>query len=219
MIRRTCVGLTLGTCLVMAAMATTIVALSPPAQAANIVDEWASVKAEPAPTLKPVTVEPKTTALLIFDMVKQFCNPQGYAGCPSMIPTVKKLLTEARAKDVMVVYTSIPGVAKTDIDKELAPTGNEPFVQLSLDKFLNTDLEKILKDKGITTIILTGLAANGAIIVTSGEAALRGFKVIVPVDAMTAKTPYAQQFTTWQLANAPTISTKITLTTSDIIKF
>ena len=75
MIRRTCVGLTLGTCLVMAAMATTIVALSPPAQAANIVDEWASVKAEPAPTLKPVTVEPKTTALLIFDMVKQFCNP------------------------------------------------------------------------------------------------------------------------------------------------
>ena len=35
----------------------------------------------------------------------------------------------------------------------------------------------------------------------------------------TAKTPYAEQFTTWQLANAPIISTKITLTTSDIIKF
>ena len=61
-------------------------ALALPAQAANIVDEWASVKAEPAPTLKPVTVEPKTTALLIFDMVKQFCNPQGYAGCPSHDP-------------------------------------------------------------------------------------------------------------------------------------
>ncbi len=194
-------------------------ALALPAQAANIVDEWASVKAEPAPTLKPVTVEPKTTALLIFDMVKQFCNPQGYAGCPSMIPTVKKLLTEARAKDVLVVYTSIPSIAKADIDKELAPTGSEPFVQSFLNKFLNTDLEKILKDKGVTTVILTGLAANGAIIVTSGEAALRGFKVIVPVDAMTAKTRYAEQFTTWQLANAPIISPKITLTTSDMIKF
>jgi nicotinamidase-related amidase len=194
-------------------------ALALPAQAANIVDEWASVKAEPAPTLKPVTVEPKTTALLIFDMVKQFCNPQGYAGCPSLIPTVKKLLTQARAKDVMVVYTSIPSIAKADIDKELAPIGSEPFVQSFLNKFLNTDLEKILKDKDITTVILTGLAANGAIIVTSGEAALRGFKVIVPVDAMTAKTRYAEQFTTWQLANAPIISPKITLTTSDMIKF
>jgi nicotinamidase-related amidase len=194
-------------------------ALALPAQAANIVDEWASVKAEPAPTLKPVTVEPKTTALLIFDMVKQFCNPQGYAGCPSLIPTVKNLLTQARAKDVMVVYTSIPSIPKADIDKELAPTGSEPFVQSLLNKFLNTDLEKILKDKGITTVILTGLAANGAIIITSGEAALRGFKVIVPVDAMTAKTRYAEQFTTWQLANAPIISPKITLTTSDMIKF
>lgn len=194
-------------------------ALALPAQAANIVDEWASVKAEPAPTLKPVTVEPKTTALLIFDMVKQFCNPQGYAGCPSMIPTVKKLLTEARAKEVMVVYTSIPSIAKADIDKELAPTGSEPFVQSFLDKFLNTDLEKILKDKGITTVILTGLASNGAITFTSGEAALRGFKVIVPVDAITAKTRYAEQFSTWQLANAPIISPKITLTASDMIKF
>lgn len=39
------------------------------ATAANIIDEWASVKAPPAPELKTVTVDPKTTALLMLDFM------------------------------------------------------------------------------------------------------------------------------------------------------
>ena len=35
---------------------------SPAAGAATIIDEWGSVKAEPAPALAPVTVDVKTTA-------------------------------------------------------------------------------------------------------------------------------------------------------------
>ena len=49
-------------------------ALALPAQATNIVDEWASVKAPAAPTLKPVTVDPKTTALLMLDFMNQNCG-------------------------------------------------------------------------------------------------------------------------------------------------
>src|SRR3974377_570328 len=75
--------------------------------AASIIDEWASVQVPPAPALKPVTVDAKTTALLIFDLVKPFCNPERYTRCPSMLPAVNKLHTEARAKGVMVIYTSI----------------------------------------------------------------------------------------------------------------
>jgi hypothetical protein len=90
-----------------------------------------------------------------------------------MIQTVKKPLTEARAKGALVVYTSIPQTAKTDVVTDLAMSGNEPFVQSWLDKFLNSDPEKTLKDKGITTIIITGLAYNGAVLYTSGEAALK----------------------------------------------
>ena len=186
-------------------------------RAASIIDNWASVKAPPAPELKQVKVDPKTTALLVLDMVNQFC-PR-YPHCPEMIPTVKKLLTEARAATVAVIYTSIPQFAETDVVKELAPARNDPFVQSFLNKFLNTDLEKILKDKGITTIIVVGLAANGAVIDTSSQAAQKGFGIIVPVDAIAATTPYAEQFSVWQLGNAPVISPKITLTTSDMIKF
>ena len=187
-------------------------------RAASIIDNWASVKAPPAPELKPVKIDPKTTALLVLDMVNQFCGPR-YTHCPEIIPTVKKLLTEARAASMAVIYTSTPQFAETDVVKDLAPTKNDLFMRSFLNKFLNTDLEKILKDKGITTIIVVGLAANGAVIDTSSQAAQKGFGIIVPVDAITATTPYAEQLSVWQLGNAPVISPKITLTKSEMIKF
>ena len=43
------------------------------AEASDIVAEWATVKPA-APTLKPVTVEAKTTALLVLDFMKQNCG-------------------------------------------------------------------------------------------------------------------------------------------------
>jgi nicotinamidase-related amidase len=202
----------------LSAAALVVTAVSP-AWAGNIVKEWASVKAPPAPALKPVTVDPKTTALLVLDMIDPICNAKRYPRCPATVPTVKKLLTEARAAHMMVVYTGIPHVGKEAINKELAPVGNEPYVQSFLDKFLHTNLEKILKDKGITTVIDVGVAAQGAVITTSSEAAQRGFKVILPVDGMSAQIAYPEQYTAWDLANAPVISPKITLTQADMIKF
>lgn len=41
-----------------------------PASAQTIIDEWQSIQAPPAPTLKAVTVDPKTTALLVLDIIK-----------------------------------------------------------------------------------------------------------------------------------------------------
>src|SRR5215472_4810821 len=63
-------------------------------------------------------------------------------------------------------------------------------VQSGPDKFLNTDLAKILKDKGIQTVIVTGTASNGAVLFTGARAAFRGMNVIVPVDGMSAVEPY-----------------------------
>ena len=65
-------------------------------------------------------------------------------------------------------------------------SGDEPHVLSGPDKFRNTDLEKILKDKGITTVIVVGTAANGAVLFTASGAAFRGMNVIVPVDGMSA---------------------------------
>jgi len=103
---------------------------------------------------------------------------------------------------------------------DVAPASGDPVVRSSVDKFLNTDLEKILKDKGIQTVIVNGTGAHGAALYTASAAAVRGFNVIAPVDGMTAENLYFEQITAWLLANGTGgIGQKVTLTRSDMIKF
>ena len=187
--------------------------------AQTIIDEWASVQVPPPPALKPVTIDRKTTALLMLDFNYQTCKERR-PRCTASIPKVKTLLTAARAAGVPVVY-SLGGGSKSsaDIDPELAPTANEPVVSSGVDKFMNTDLEKILKDKGVTTVIVVGTAAHGAVIYTASGAAMRGMKVIVPMDGVSADNTYVEQYVAWHLANVPVISPAMTLTTIDNVKF
>ena len=96
---------------------------------------------------------------------------------------------------------------------------DEPHVLSGPDRFRNADLEKILKDKGNTTVIAVGTASNGAVLYTANGAAFRGMNVIIPVDGMSAVDPYAEYSTVLTFMNAPAVSAKTTLTRSDMIKF
>jgi nicotinamidase-related amidase len=203
-------GLAMATCLAVAATP-----LSSAAQ--TIVDEWNTVKAPPAPELKPVTVEPKVTALLILDIQKQICTPERVR-CTASVPKIQGLLARTRAKGAPVIYSLGRGTA-ADIYQEVAPQAGEPVVTSGPDKFWGTDLEKILKEKGIQTVITVGTAAHGAVLYTASGAALRGLKVIVPVDGMSADIPYVEQYTAWHLANAPRVGPQVTLTRMDMIQY
>ena len=190
---------------------------SMPAQAASVMDEWASVKLPPAPALKPVTVDPKTTALLMLDFMNQNCGKR--PRCVATVPAVKKLLTEARAKKMAVVYTFIAKTTAADVIKDVAPVAGEPSVLSGPDKFLRTDLEKILKDKGIQTVIAVGTSSNGAVLYTGSAAALRGMKVIVPVDGMSSQDALTDATTVLVMTTAPRVSAGVTLTKLNMIKF
>ncbi len=204
--------------LIAAVAAVLVTALALPTHAANIVDEWASVKAPAAPALKPVTVDPKTTALLMLDFMKANCGVR--PRCVASVPVVNKLLGEARAAKATVIYSFFGKNTAADIlDPGLAPAAGESSVTSFADKFLNTDLDKMLKDKGIKTVIIVGTAANGAVLYTGSGAGLRNYKVIVPVDGVSAVDTYSEQFSVWQLANGPTFSQNVTLTKTDMIKF
>jgi len=187
--------------------------------AASVIDEWANVKAPPAPALRPVTVDAKTTALLMLDFVKPSCNPDRGKRCVATLPAVKKLLDEARSKDMLVVYSAYGKLTQKDIVPEVAPEGSESFVVSSLNKYIHTDLEKILKDKGIQTVITVGTFAHGAVLLTADTSVELGFKVIVPVDGISSDAIYGEQYTAWHLANAPGFASKVTLTTIDMMKF
>ena len=82
-----------------------------PSRGETIIDEWAGVKAPPAPKLESVTLDPKTTALLMIDIIKQTCNMERRPRCVAMVPKVAKLLAEARAKGVFVIYALFPSPA------------------------------------------------------------------------------------------------------------
>lgn len=190
-----------------------------PARAGNIIDDWASVKAPPPPALKEVTVDPSTTALLMLDFLHSNCNDQRRPRCVASLPTMKKLLGEARAAGVPVVYSITSSAKPEDIWADVAPKDGEPIVQASVDKFDKTDLAKILADKGIKTVITVGTAAQGAILYTASAAALRGFNVIVPVDGLSAEDTYFEQYVVYDLSKAPGVSRHVTLTSVDMMKF
>jgi nicotinamidase-related amidase len=196
-----------------------------PAPAQTIIQEWSSVKAPPAPELKPVTLDPKTTAIMVMDFVKQTCNSDRRPRCVASIPKIEKLIAAARAQGVMLIWTTVPPVPIADTLPAVAPKGNEPVVVAGVDKFTlgdkDTGLEKMLKDKGIANVVTVGTAAHGAVLYTASAAALRGFNVIVPVDGMSGdgQVAYDEQAVAYILTHAPVLSAKITLTSIDMIKF
>jgi nicotinamidase-related amidase len=203
--------------LIAALAAATVMWITLPVQAGNVIDDWNSIKRPPAPALKPVTVDPKTTALLMLDFMNQNCGKR--PACVASVPAVKKLLTAARAAKATVVYSLIAKTTTADVIKDVAPLADEPHVLSGPDKFLHTDLEKILKDKGIKTVIAVGTSANGAVLYTASGAALRGMDVIVPVDGMSSVSPYSDLTTAFTFADAPLVSKKVTLTKLDMVKF
>jgi len=196
-----------------------LAAVARPAAAGTVIDDWPTIQAPPAPALKPVTVDPKTTALLILDIVRQGCNAERRPRCLDTLPALHALLERTRTAGAMVGYSLVRGATAADILPPVAPKDGEPMVTSGTDKFLGTDLEATLKAKGIKTVIILGVVAQGAVLTTATEAALRGFEVVVPVDGVSSDQIYAEQFTAWNLVNAPVIAGHVTLTRSDMIGF
>ena len=190
-----------------------------PVSAQNIIEEWDTIKTPPAPELKSVIIDSKVTALLLLDFNKQVCNADKRPRCIASLPKVQKLLTAARANGVFTVYSLTAGATVADIASALKPLGTEPVVTSGPDKFLGTDLEKVLKEKGIKTVIVTGVASHGAVLYTAGGAAFRGMEVIVPADGMSAENVFAELYVAWNMVNAPRVSNQSVLTTIDRIRF
>ncbi len=215
---------TVGTAVLIAAAAAGLYLVAIPvipgaAQGPTIIDQWSAVQAPPPPPLKTITVDPKTTAFLILDIVKQTCNTQARPRCVTSVPKIAALLARATDSQMLVVYSYIFGSTLDDYRAELKPFPGQPAVQAPPNKFLGTNLDAILKGANIKTVIVSGTSAEGAVLNTASEAAQRGYQVLVPVDLMSSSTLYAEQYVAWHLTHAPVLSARVTLTRSDMIKF
>lgn len=190
-------------------------------QAQTLIEEWGTAKFPPPPPLKPAKIAPAETALLVMDFTKQTCTPERRKRCADSVPKVVKLVNEARRKGALIIYSvAVPNSVPADILKDLTPASGEPVLPpLGPDKFINGELEKMLKDKGIKTVVAMGTQAQTSVLHTGATAALKGFNVIVPVDGMSADEVFPELYTAWHLATAARISAKVTLTKFDMIEF
>ena len=192
---------------------------SPMVRAADIMAEWSSVTLPPPPELKPVTLDGKTTAFLVLDLMKENCGVR--PRCPEMIPKVKALMDRARAAGALVAY-SMPGGGEI-IDPGIAPHQGEVVEQKQggPDKYLGSDLEQRLKARGIKTVIISGTSAQGVGIGTGSASAQRGYNVIYPVDLLASESAFRELYAAWHMGGGgPPVMTKwVTVTRSDMIKF
>ncbi|MGY1690902.1 isochorismatase family cysteine hydrolase [Geodermatophilus sp. SYSU D01105] len=88
----------------------------------------------------------------------------------------------SRAEEVTAAFP--PGAAHTEIVAELAPTGDEPvFDKLGMSALVGTPLEAVLRDRGVTTLVLVGAVLEIGIEPTARHAADLGFLPVVVEDA------------------------------------
>ena len=156
---------------------------------------------------KKIELESKETALLIVDMQNDFVKPEGSLLVPDAIKTVsniKNLLLKFRENKAKVIFTQdwhYPGDPEYEIwgkhveagtwgasiIDELKPEEDEIVVRKTrYNGFYGTPLDEYLRIYGIKNVIITGTVANICVLHTAGSAALRFYKVILPVDAISA---------------------------------
>jgi nicotinamidase-related amidase len=174
----------------------------------------------------PVVLNPATTALLIFDIVDPICSRQ--PNCTGkMVPAIASLLARARQAGVTVAFgTRAPTMSKW-LPEVLPAPGDIKIESQAQDRFYNTDLDKTLKAKGVTTLILAGWKVSGSVTYTSVGATLRGYTVVVPVDASLDATDYEIAIGLYQIlhqhsanaANEPLKDRASTLSRTDLISF
>jgi nicotinamidase-related amidase len=201
---------------VAAAVGALLIAFSA-SSAADILDDWDTVKPPPKPELKSVTLDPSTTALLILDMQKGNCGVR--PRCMATIPNVKRLYDGARAAGVMLWY-SLNSIADL-IDPGFMPREGEWMRQGGPDKFLGSNLEEKLKAKGIKTVVVCGTSFQGVGVGTGSGSAQRGYKVIVPIDCLSSEEAYNEQYAAWHMfkGGPAVVTSNTTLTRSTMVKF
>jgi nicotinamidase-related amidase len=151
----------------------------------------------------PLTVLDPVTALIVDDLQK------GIAGYPLVHPLAgilqrtRELIDAFRENNLPVVLVNVAGRApgRTEQGSRSGQTFTEGWTELlpelgrqstdiivtkrSWGAFATTDLEAQLKAKGVTQIVVTGVATSGGVEATARQAYEQGFNVALALDAMT----------------------------------
>lgn len=145
----------------------------------------------------------KNTAILVVDMLNDFVT--GALKCDrglAIVPKTAELLRAARKHNVPVIFCNDAHIKGIDHELKLwgdhaiaGTKGAEVIAELEqCDKdyvvpkrrysgFFHTDLDLLLKELGVNTVIMTGLHTHMCVRHTSADAYQLGYNIVVASDA------------------------------------
>lgn len=121
------------------------------------------------PVPQEVTVDAKTTALLVLDLNCRCEDPK--EPCHKLIDPVAKFLERARAANLFIVYTAADrykGTPQARMPAAFKQRPEEPTIfPPAFDKFYSGELKPMLQQRGIQTVIVCGASSNQAVMYTA----------------------------------------------------
>lgn len=149
----------------------------------------------------------KKSALLVIDMQRFFLDKSSHAYLPmaeSIVPKIISLVKSYRMRNLPVIFTrhalkkgENPGIMKRwwrDVIRNENRSSQiidslKPFVQKDVlrktrySAFWRTNLEKMLRSKGVKQLVITGVLTHLCCETTARDAFLRDFEVFFVIDA------------------------------------
>jgi nicotinamidase-related amidase len=151
----------------------------------------------------PLTTLDPSSALIVIDLQKGIVDGPFIHPIGEIIEGTRKLIDVFRARKLPVALVNVAG--RSPGRTEQGPRSNTSFAEgwtdllPELDRqpsdivvtkrswgaFATTDLERQLRARGVTHVIVTGVVTSGGVEATARQAYEQGFNVSLALDAMT----------------------------------
>lgn len=171
-----------------------------------------------------VQLDPARAAVIVVDMINEFCKPGGkmvLPGYEKLVPSQLAVIDAARQAGAPVVWVhdshrrnmrrdrewvkrtphGVEGTWATEIIEDLGARGDEIHViKHRYSSFFQTDLDVTLKDMLVDQLIVFGVVTNICVRSTVHDAFFNGYEVVVPRDCCAATGEREQESTLYDIA-------------------
>jgi ureidoacrylate peracid hydrolase len=171
-----------------------------------------------------VRIDPKSTAIIVIDMLNEFCKPGGAMVLPGyerLVPPQKKVIEAGRQAGSAILFVAdthrpnvrqdreflkrtphcLEGTWGARVIDDLDPRSDDVYiVKRRYSAFFNTDLDLTLRDLQVDTLVIFGVVTNICVRSTVHDAFFLGYQVIVPEDCVAATGPREQESSLYDIA-------------------
>lgn len=169
-------------------------------------------------------LDARRTAVIVVDMVNEFCKPGGAMVLPGyerLVGPQLEIIEAARASGAPVIWVHdahrgnvrrdrewvkrtphcVEGTWGTEIIEDLGARDDEIHViKRRYSAFFGTDLDLTLKDMLVNQLVVMGVVTNICVRSTVHDGFFLGYEIVVPHDACAATGPREQESSLYDIA-------------------